>query len=251
VRTGAGSVASPLIASFAGRGDSGSDALELVEGCAKLARTEVVGAPEGAEHALTDRRVAGRLSERAREDAAPFRARDRRESAAIQPAVDPHVPELVQGFAIPLRVSREIDTGFVIILEMTELVEASLREASRREVASLERRRPGPTRPRAGPGAPTLHRDEVSEREPEPGRAVVMRVPLDVRVIVPVLEVDRDGEIVHDAREAQLPDALAEHGLGRTSQREVGRMPAHAQDASGRRRGVATSHQSPVDLVTK
>src|SRR6185436_18370070 len=139
--------------------------LQLLEIGAKLARSEVVRTPERAEHALADGGVARCRFERARKHAPPLAARHGRKAAPVEPAVDPHVPELVQGFAVGLGMSGEVDARFVVVLEMAELMEAGLRKASRRELASHQGRRARAARPGARPQPAPLRGDEVAERE--------------------------------------------------------------------------------------
>ena len=55
---------------------------------------------------------------------------------------------------------------------------------------------------------------------------MIVRVPLDVRVIVPVRHVDGDMEVAHDALEPELPDAFPQGFLRRRAEREIGRIPA-------------------------
>src|SRR5262245_3596306 len=92
--------------------------LQLLEVGAQLARSKVVRPPERSEHALADGLVPRRRLERAREDAPALAARHSRETAAIEPPVDPHVPELVQRLAVGFRMAGEIDARLVVVLEM-------------------------------------------------------------------------------------------------------------------------------------
>ena len=58
---------------------------------------------------------------------------------------------------------------------------------------------------------------------------MIVRVPLDVGVVVPVPEIHVNVHVAHDVGEAQLPDRFAQDDLGRLAQGEIRRLPADAQ----------------------
>src|SRR5882762_4842415 len=70
---------------------------------------------------------------------------------------------------------------------------------------------------------------------------MIVRVPFDVRVIVPVSQVNMHVDVAHDVGEPQLADGFAKDSLRRFPQREIGRMPSDAKPRASVR-GMERSH---------
>src|SRR3989442_5748578 len=136
---------------------------------------------------------------------------------------------------------------------MVELVEPRLRKALSGELARQHRGHAGASSPRPCPGAPARRRDEIAEREGKPRGAVVVRVPFDVGVIVAVPKIDVHMDVAHDVGEAQLADRFAEHRLGRLQEREIGRVPPHAETLPAVRvvKGSHAGPHFPATVTTK
>src|SRR5258705_650737 len=224
------------------RGPSG----QLGQIGAQLAWSEVIGVPERLEDALPARTEARRAAQRPRVDAAPLAARHRGQTAAVQPAVDPDVPELVQRFTLRRGRSRQIDPRLVVVAKMGELVETRLGEAPRRELARQDGWRTRTIPPRARPRAASRARHEIPDREGEPRRAGVVGIPLDVRVVVAILGIDVHVQIAHHRLERELAHGGAEHRLGRLAQGKIAGVPANPKTLAVRTRGAPEgAHQPP------
>jgi len=184
------------------------------------------------EDALSAPREARVMRERPHEDAVALPPRHRGKAAPVEAPVDPDVPELVQRLAILLGMSRQVHARLVVVAKMEQLMKARLGETLPRELPRQDRRRPRASPPRARPGAPSGGRDEVAEREGEPRRAVIVRVPLDVGVVVTVPQIHVDVHVAHDVGESQLPNRVPQHRLRGLAQGKVGRIPADAKARS-------------------